>query len=98
MTGIGKVIEMGKGFDAFMKNPYWRNQYERAPSERLKRYYELVFDSSPFVMGANYKSEKVDAELRKLRLEKSDVEYLASFAVGGAEKAAYKKWLAQFKT
>lgn len=87
---------MGKGFDTFMKNPYYREQYENAPSEEIKRYYQLTWDRSPFVVGSDYNSEKEDAELRKMKLTKSDVEYLAKFAVGGPQKAAYKKWLAAF--
>lgn len=87
---------MGKGFDVFMKNPYYREKYENAPTKKLKRYLELTWDSNPFVMGEDYDSSKEDEELRKLKLEKSEVEYLAKFAVGGAEKAMFKKWLASF--
>ena len=39
---------------------------------------------------------KEDEELKKIQFRKSDVEYLAKFAVGGPQKAAYKKWLAAF--
>ena len=87
---------MGKGFDTFMENPYYRELYENAPSQELKRYYELTWDRSPFVMGADYEGKKEAEELKKLRLSKKDVEYLAKYAVGGAQKAVYKKWLAAF--
>ena len=87
---------MGKGFDTFMQNPYYKEQYNNAPSEELKRYFRLTWDRSPFVMGSDYDSTKEDVELRKMRLTKSDVEYLAKFAVGGPQKAACKKWLAAF--
>lgn len=87
---------MGKGFDTFMQNPYYKEQYDNAPSEALKRYFELTWDRSKWVMGEDYDGEKEAEELRKLNLMKSDVEYLAQFAVGGPQKAAYKKWLAAF--
>ena len=32
-----------------MENAYWRRVYEEALSERLKEYFHLVFDQSPFV-------------------------------------------------
>ena len=84
---------MGKGFDLFMQNPYYREQYENAPSKELKRYLELEWDSSLFVVGEGYDTSKEDEEMRNLKLKKSDVEYLAKYAVGGAEKAFFKKWL-----
>ena len=87
---------MGKGFDTFMQNPYYKEQYDNAPSKEVKRYYELTWDRSPFVMGADYDGKKEAEELKKLRLSKKDVEYLAKFAVEGPQKAAYKKWLAAF--
>lgn len=87
---------MAKGFDLFMQNPYYREQYENAPSKELKRYLELEWDSSPFVVGEDYDSSKEDEEMRNLQLQKSDVEYLAKYAVGGAEKAYFKKWLKKF--
>ena len=39
---------------------------------------------------------KEDEELKKIQFRKSDVEYLAQFAVGGHQRAAYKKWLDSF--
>ena len=87
---------MAKGFDLFMQNPYYREQYENAPSKELKRYLQLEWDSSPFAMGEDYDSSKEDEEMKNLKLSKSDVEYLAKYAVGGAEKAYFKKWLATF--
>ena len=87
---------MGKGFDTFMQNPYYKEQYDNATSEALKRYFELTWDRSKWVMGEDYDGEKEAEELRKLNLMKSDIEYLAQFAIGGPQKSAYKKWLASF--
>ena len=86
---------MGKGFDRFMQNPYYKEQYDGAPSEELKKYYRLTWDASPFVEDSDVDHEKVSEELKKIRLKKSDVEYLAKYAVGGAEKAMLKRWLSQ---
>ena len=44
---------MGKGFDTFIENPYWRKIYEEAPGEYLKEhagiaqtkiYYQMCID------------------------------------------------------
>lgn len=87
---------MGNGFDEFMKNPYYKGMYENAPTEKLKRYFELSWDTSSAVIDDDHDTRKEDEEIRSLHLSREEVEYLASFAVGGAEKAAYRKWLAQF--
>ena len=79
-----------------MENPYYREQYENAPSDELKKYYRLTWDKNPFVMGADYDSAKEDEELRRLKLNRSDVEYLSKFAVGGSERMFYRKWLESF--
>lgn len=84
------------GFELFMSNPYYREQYENAPTQKLKRYFELVWNSSLAIVDDDCDTSKEDAELKSLHLSKSEVEYLTQFAVGGYEKAAYKKWLAQF--
>ena len=87
---------MGKGFDLFMQNPFYREQYENAPSKTLKRYYEISWDDSPFVNDDDGENEEANEELRKMRFTKEDVEYLAKYAVGGQMKAFYKKWLKSF--
>ena len=79
---------MGKGFDEFMKNPYYREQYENAPTERLKRSFELSWDR-------DYLTREEREEYRNLRLSREEVEYLAQFAVGGYKKWFFKKWLSQ---
>lgn len=86
---------MGKGFDLFMRNPYYRQMYENAPTERLKQCLKREWDESPFVTGDVSALEAVEPTT-STKLDKNEVEYLAKFAVGGAEKAFYKKWLSQF--
>ncbi len=87
---------MGKGFDTFMRNPYYRKMYEEAPTDKLKRMFQREWDNNPFVTGD---TSDDDAPVRKgEKLTREEVEYLAKFAVGGMEKAMYKKWLATFDT
>lgn len=87
---------MGKGFDTFMKNPYYRKMYEDAPTDKLKRMFRDEWDNSPFVTGDESDMDEPSGKGEKLT--KEEVEYLAKFAVGGMEKAMYKKWLATFDT
>ena len=87
---------MGRGFDTFMENPYYREQYENAPTDSLKQYFRLTWDKNPFVVGTDYDSSKEDAILSKTKFTKEEVEYLAKYAVGGQMKAFYKKWLKSF--
>ena len=63
---------MGKGFDTFMENPYWRKVYEEAPSEELKEYYRLRYDLSTFVMGEAYRDEEAERKLGELILLKAE--------------------------
>ena len=84
---------MGKGFDTFMANPYWRRIYAEAPSERLKEYYRLRYEISPFVMGEDYRDETAEQRLQELLLTKSDIEYIRQFAGSGIAKHYYEKFI-----
>ena len=64
---------MGKGFDTFMENPYWRKIYEDAPSEKLREYYKIRYDSSGFVEG---KPIDVDEQLERILLSKEEIQKL----------------------
>ncbi len=48
---------MGKGFGAFMENPYWQSVYMNAPSEECRAYLEYTFYSSLY-----YDPDSSDAE------------------------------------
>ena len=87
------VIFMGKGFDTFMKNPYWREVYESAPSERLKEYYRLRFDLSPFVMGEDYHDPKASHKLEELLLSREDIQYIQKYAGSGMAWTYYEKFI-----
>ena len=73
---------MGKGFDTFMENPYYRELYENAPSQELKRYYELTWDRSPFVMGADYEGKK-EAEYAVCKGHSWTLDYGGDTSTGG---------------
>ncbi len=82
---------MGKGFEVFMENPYWRKIYDEAPSEYLKEYYLIMFDTSPFVMGDDYIDEEVEVKLRNLWLSKDEIRYLRDHAGIAQAKGFYQK-------
>ena len=84
---------MGKGFDTFMENPYWRKQYEDAPSENLKEYYRIMFDTSGFVSGEDKHLEKWEKRLEELPLSVTDIEYLQKHAGMGMARAHYQKYI-----
>ena len=84
---------MGKGFDTFMENPYWRKVYEEAPGEALKEYYRIRFDMSGFVMGEQYRDEDGERSLEELPLSKRDIEYLREHAGSGMARAYYQKYI-----
>ena len=82
---------MGKGFDVFMENPYWRKVYEEAPNERLRDYYRIRFDMSTFVMGPEYRDEEAERKLKELILYKSDIQYIKRFAGSGIAWHYYQR-------
>ena len=70
---------MGKGFDTFMENPYWRGIFDNAPSQGLRDYYRIMFDASPFVEHDD--ADAVDTStLEDIMLDRRDVEYLMEHA------------------
>ena len=81
---------MGKGFDTFMENPYWRKIYEEAPSEGLKEYYRIRFDNSGFVAGKEDPDEDAEKRLSELILYKSDIQYIRRYAGSGMAKHYYE--------
>lgn len=84
---------MGKGFDTFMENPYWREVYEGAPSEELKEYYRIRFDASGFVSGGSKLTKESKSRLEKLPLSKRDIEYLRDHAGSGMARAYYGRFI-----
>jgi len=88
---------MGKGFDTFMENPYWRRIYEEAPGENLKEYYRIMFDTSPFITENNYMDERTETQLDKLWISRKELEYLLRYAGTGRAKIFYKKCIETLK-
>lgn len=84
-------MESGKGFSTFMKNPYWKNVYENAPSEELKEYYRIRFEISPFVMGDDYHDAEKEKRLKELSLSKEDIQYIQKYAGSGQARSYYEK-------
>ncbi len=76
----------GIRFELFMRNPYYRNMYKNAPTEKLRRHFRRAWGDPTYVY-----DENEDAHLSK-----PEVEYLAQFAVGGMQKVFFKKLLARF--
>ncbi len=81
---------MGKGYDTFMRNPYWKNIFENAPSERLKEYYRIRFDASGFVHDVPI---NVDEELERIPLSKEEIQYIQKFAGSGQARHYYQKFI-----
>ena len=81
---------MGKGFDTFMKNPYWREIYENAPSDNLKKHYKLMFDHNSFVSEGEMGEEILEI-LRNLCLTREDIMYLLEHAGMNVAKIHYSK-------
>ena len=88
---------MGKGFDTFMENPYWRKQYEDAPSENLKEYYRIVFDTSGFITGEQHDNKQATKRLEALPLSIPDIEYLMMYSGSEMARAFYKKYADKLK-
>ena len=84
---------MGKGFNTFMANPYWKRIYEEAPSAELKEYYRIRFDISPFVMGEKYRDRKAEARLKELPLTKEDIGYIRKNTGNNMAKQFYAKMM-----
>ena len=82
---------MGRGFDTFMENPYWRRIYEEAPGENLKEYYRIMFDISPFVIEDNSNDKTAETQLDDLWISRDELEYLLKHANTAQAKLFYKK-------
>ena len=80
---------MGKGTDLFMQNPYWKEIYDNAPSEELKKYYRISFDFFSFSEVDKEQQKHAKGELEKIFLSKEDVKYLMSAAGSNIAKMYY---------
>lgn len=88
---------MGKGFDTFMENPYWRRIYSQAPGEDLKEYFRIMFDTSPYIVKTDFKDEKAEARLKELWISKEELEYLKKHAGSAQAKGFYQKCIEMLK-
>jgi len=56
--------KMHKGFELFMQNPYWKEYYDNAPSEKLKKFIAFGFDNNEDYTGSlNAEHKKMESEL-----------------------------------
>ena len=55
-------MKNNNGFDAFMDNPYWKRIYEEAPSDELRAYYKIMFNTSTFL---RKKKAEIESETLK---------------------------------
>ena len=80
---------MGKGFDTFMENPYWRKIYEDAPSEKLREYYRIRYEASAFIG----ESVNVDEQLKRILLKKEEIQYIQKYAGSGQARHFYQGFI-----
>ncbi len=81
------------GFDAFMDNPYWKRIYEEAPSDELRGYYKIMFNTSAFLCKKSAEIESERSALRFILLSQTDVIYLRDHAGSGMAHSYYSKML-----
>ncbi len=86
----GKESEVGKGFDLFMENPYWKRIFDNAPSEELKEYYRLMFDYRSFESGPTLPAE-IEKQFRELWLTRDELKYLLENAGMAQAKIQYSR-------
>lgn len=77
-----------KALVAFMKSPYWKGVYEKAP-EKVKRLYELSFARAEKLITEEDDKEGTFALYRQF--EDADWEYLIENTQNSMAKWGYKK-------
>ena len=80
--------KLKKAIGVFLKNPYWKEYYETAPSEECKEYIEHDFYFSLF--GGSEEIEKRDKELEDL-FSVDDWKHLAKYAGNNPFKGKCRK-------
>ncbi len=89
-------LKMDKsGFEIFMLNPYWKRIYEQAPSEELREYYRVMFNTSLFLYGEDAKRYPERELLKTIMLSRDDVVYLLDHAGMAVAKIKYSRILAE---
>jgi hypothetical protein len=89
---------MGKIFEQFMDNPFWKNIYEKAPSEECKEYYQIMFEYFSFDSDEE-DSQGVKAaneRLKEIMLSRKDADYIKECTESIVAKQRYDKvikWL-----
>ena len=89
---------MGKGFDTFMENPFWRCIYEKAPSDECREYYRLMFEYFSYETDEDDKEgiRRANERLMELMLTREDAEYIKERAGNPLARHHYREvisWL-----
>ena len=77
-----------KALDAFLKNPYWKGIYERAP-EKAKKFYEIVFANSEGLLSQGEHVSSVHEIYGQF--DDADWEYVIANTQNNMAKWGYKK-------
>ena len=67
---------MGVGFDTCMKNSFWKGIYDNAPSDEVKEYYRIMFDTCSFAAEEEQDETAAEERLKELMLTREDAEYI----------------------
>ena len=79
------------GFEAFMKNPSWKEIYDNAPTEFLKEYYKFEFNTDPeYYKGSEEEYLKKLREFRE-KFTKEEWQYLIDTTENIIAKIEYSK-------
>lgn len=84
---------MDRGFKIFMENSYWRDFYEKAPSDELRECLRYEWNNNPFVCNRPDANYKENMERLERKLGKKDVQYLIDNTPSGQARNSYKEWL-----
>ena len=80
----------------FMKNPYWKEYLESAPSEACRRYVELEFYYSDCLGEVdNYEEFKSLKNKLEQKFDYADWKHLYNHCANNPKKAYYKKKLGE---
>lgn len=84
---------MEKRFDLYMQNPFWKEYYEKAPTDILKEFIRLQFDNSPFVKGAQDDNFVLMKKKMMNCFTNIEWQYLRDNTLNGQAKCEYIKRL-----
>ena len=84
------------GFEKFMQNPYWKEYYESAPTEKLKSYIRYIFEDSACEDENNDQYGEKAIEIRET-FDENEWQWLIDHTVNNMARSFYKKKFEQLK-